>query len=143
MGARGRKSAAAEAVVITGAFGLRPEPPEDLTDRQAGIWRETVSSEPADFFNTAALRALLMDYCRHRESAENVSKIINSFQPEWLKSQDGSKRYQALLRMRDMETRAAAQIATKLRLTNQSRYTPQAAATAARNVGRGPRPWET
>jgi hypothetical protein len=142
MGARGRKSSEADAVVIVGSFGTRPEPPEELTDRQSEIWRETVSSEPPDFFNTAALRALLMDYCRHRESAENVSSIINSFQAEWLKSQDGAKRYQALLRMRDMETRAAAQIATKLRLTNQSRYTPQAAATAAKNTGRGQRPWE-
>src|SRR4051812_38155753 len=107
MGARGRKSADADAVVIVGSFGTRPESPEDLTERQSEIWRETVSSEPPDFFNTAALRALLMDYCRHRESSENVSTIINSFQAEWLKSQDGSKRYQALLRMRDMETRAA------------------------------------
>lgn len=143
MGARGRKSAAESAVVIRGAFGTRPEPPEGLTDRQAEIWRETVSSEHAEFFNTAALRALLADYCCHRESAESVSQIINSFQAEWLKNLEGAKRYHGLLKMRDLETRAAAQIATKLRLTNQARYTPQAAATAVKHAARGLMPWET
>jgi hypothetical protein len=142
MGTRGRKSAAESAIVIVGAFGTRPEPPADVTPRQAEIWRETVSSEHSEFFNTAALRALLLDYCRHRESAENVSQIINTFQAEWLKSQEGSKRYHGLLKMRDLETRAAAQIATKLRLTNQSRYTPQAAATAAKSAGSRQKPWE-
>jgi hypothetical protein len=142
---RGRVSEAeAElaAVVIEGKFGQRPEPPPSLTERQAEIWRETAASEPADFFNTAALRALLEDYCRHREAAEKLSKTIDAFQPEWLKLNDGAKRYHGLLRMRDLETRAATAAARNLRLTNQARYTPQAAATASRNAPRGPRPWE-
>lgn len=142
MAKRGRPSAAESVVVIEGQFGTRPEPLADLTPRQSEIWRETTASEPADFFGTAALRSLLADYCRHREAAENVSRIIDSFQPEWLKNADGAKRYHALLKMRDLETRAASGIATKLRLTNQSRYTPQAAATAARNVAKGARPWD-
>jgi len=139
---RGRQSADAAAVVITGAFGLRPDPPSELTDLQAEIWRETTSSEPADFFNTATLRGLLADYCRHRDAAQKVSEVINVFQSEWLKNSEGAKRYHELLKMRDLETRAAAGIATKLRLTNQSRYTPMAAATASRNVAKGQKPWE-
>jgi hypothetical protein len=39
-----------------------------------------------------------------------------------------------LLKMRDMETRAATMLATKLRLTNQARYTPMAAASANNNA---------
>lgn len=142
MAKRGRQSSAEAAVVINGAFGKRPEPPSELTDRQKEIWRETVASEPADFFNTAPLRGLLMDYCRHRQSAEDVSAVINLFQFDWLKNSEGAKRYHGLLKMRDLETRAAAGIATKLRLTNQSRYTPQAASTAARNAAKGVKPWE-
>lgn len=138
----GAKSRAALAVVVPGSFGKRPEPPDDLNERQAEIWRETAASEPVEFFNTAALRSLLADYCRHREAAENVSGIINAFRPEWLKSGDAVKRYQALLRIRETETVAAMRMARALRLTNQSRYTPQAAATAASNAARGPRPWE-
>ena len=46
------------------------------------------------------------------------------------------------LDMRDKEAKRATSIATKLRLTQQSRYTPQAAATADRKVS-GARPWQT
>ena len=141
--ARGRKSAAAAGVsVVAGNFGTRPEPPPELQDEEAAIWRQTAASEPADFFGTAALRALLADYCRHRASADKITEVINLFKSEWLRNAEGSKRYHSLLRMREMETRAAAGMATKLRLTNQARYTPQAAGTAARNVAKGYKPWE-
>lgn len=142
MGLRGPRSAEAKALVVVGEFGKRPEPPDYLTERQAEIWRETAASEPIDFFNTAALRGLLADYCRHRQAAEDVSVIIDSFKPEWLKNGEGVKRYQALLKIRESETRAAKDMARALRLTNQSRYTPMAAATAARNAAKGPKPWE-
>lgn len=140
MNQRGRKPPGGR--VIVGKFGARPQPPAELTPRQAEIWREVVATEPADFFATATLRGLLADYCRRREAGENVSAIINTFQPEWLKSAEGVKRYKSLLDMRDLEVRGAVQIATKLRLTNQSRYGTRAAATAARDAPRLPRPWE-
>jgi hypothetical protein len=140
---RGRKSIQERLTVVEGAFGNRPEPPGDLTERQQEIWREVVASEPATFFNTAALRGLLADYCRHRESSEGISTIIGQFKPEWLKSADGAKRYQSLLRMRELETRVAANLAGKLRLTNQSRYRPDTAATSARNMIQAPKPWES
>ena len=68
--------------------------------------------------------------------------IIDTFQPEWLKTGDGVRRYGELLKIRDAECRAAATKATKLRLTNQARYTPQAAATASRNALKTTKPWE-
>src|SRR5690606_41644701 len=43
----------------------------------------------------------------------------------------------AVLDMRDKESRRLASLATMLRLTNQSRYTPQSAATAAKRGGGG------
>lgn len=139
---RGRRSAAAQSVVIAGGFGTRPEPPLDLTARQGEIWREIVSSEDPNFFNTGALRGLLAAYCRHREAYEGISAIINSFDPQWLKANEGAKRYKDLLKMRDLETRGATSLATKLRLTNQSRYNEKTSATAARNAAKGPKPWE-
>jgi hypothetical protein len=45
------------------------------------------------------------------------------------------------LGLRDKESRRAAILATKLRLTMQSRYTPKASATAAARAT-GLRPWE-
>lgn len=141
---RGRKSAASfEATVIEGAFGKRLSPPDGMTDAEAAIWNETVGSEPIEFFNTAALRGLLKDYCRHRAAADKITEVINLFQTEWLKNGEGSKRYASLLRMRDVESRGAADKATKLRLTNQARYTPQAASTASRDTLKAPKPWET
>lgn len=142
MRSRGRRSAVEEATIIVGEFGKRPEPPDYLTERQAEIWRETVASEPADFFNTSTLRSLLADFCRHRQAADDVSAIIDTFKPEWLKNGEGVKRYQILLRIRETETRGAVTMARQLRLTNQSRYTPEKAATAGRNAARGPKPWE-
>lgn len=139
---RGRRSSADLNVVVSPQFGRRPEPPQDFTDEQAEIWRATAASEAIDFFSTSALRDMLADYCRHRASAKAVSEIIDTFKPDWLKSAEGAKRYEGLLRMRDRETKAAASLATKLRLTNQSRYTPQAAATAAKHAAKGFRPWE-
>jgi hypothetical protein len=138
---RGRKSTA-ELAVVQGSFGNRPEPPSELNEDEAAAWREVVGSEPADFFSTAALRGLLVDYCRHRGTAEMLNGLIASFKPEWLKVSDGARRYKELLKMRESETRAAASMATKLRLTNQSRYTPQAASTASRGTAKGFKPWE-
>lgn len=46
-----------------------------------------------------------------------------------------------VLRLRDMESKRLSSLATKLRLTNQSRYTPMAAATAAKK-GAGGNVWQ-
>ena len=142
MNKRGRKSPGELSVVHGTSFGERPPPPADLGARQAEVWVETVASEPGAFFSTAVLKALLADYCRHRDSSEIISKLITVFQVEWLKEADGVKRYKELLNMRDVETRAGVSIAGKLRLTNQARYTPQAAITASKNSTVGGRPWE-
>jgi hypothetical protein len=130
------------AVVIQGAFGQRAEPAPELNARQQDIWREIVASEPIDFFGTAALRNMLKDLCRHREAAEKVSAVIDSFDGAWLRTEDGAKRYHDLLKMRELEVRSASSLATRLRLTNQSRYTPQAASSNARNKPKGFKPWE-
>jgi hypothetical protein len=140
---RGRVSEAEKNVnVIEGLFGDRPAPPDDLNVTQAEIWRTIVASEPAEFFNTATLKSMLADVCRHRETASKLSAVIDSFQAEWLKVGEGAKRYASLLKMRDLEIRAAASLATKLRLTNQSRYIPQSAARMSRDAVKGTKPWE-
>ena len=141
---RGRVSKAAKSVtVIAGGRGARPAPPPELTERQAAIWREVVDTEDREFFRTAGLRALLADYCRRRDASEGISAVINSFKPEWLKTGDGLRQYRRLLNLRDLECRGTAMLATKLRLTNQARYMPRAAASAARNAPfPGRLPWE-
>jgi hypothetical protein len=128
------------AVVVDLGHPLPPDAPDELTPTQAEIWRRIVSSENVDFFRSAAAKGLLIDYCRHRDAAAGISEIINSFKPEWLRSEDGCARYATLLKMREMEVREAGAMARALRLTNQSRYRPETA--ARRDVYNGPRPWE-
>lgn len=142
MGARGQASAAEQVIEIVGGFGRRPDAPDDLTDDQKQIWGDTVASEGADFFNTAALRELLKDYCRHKITARELSKQIEQFPSETLLDPDVAKAFDRLAKMRDRETKAAADLATKLRLTNQSRYTPKAAATASKGASTSRKPWE-
>lgn len=139
---RGPKSSAELALIVNGTFGERPDPLEGLNERQAKVWRDTVASEPADYFNTAVLKSLLADYCRYKVSAADITSIIDTFEPAWLKSAEGARRFHSLLKMRDLENRAAVSMATKLRLTNQSRYTPQAASTASKNAAKGFKPWD-
>lgn len=133
---RGRKSAASLSVVA-GAIDGRPKAPEYLTPGQRAVWQRTVANEAADFFRTAALQQLLADYCRHRETADHLTSIIDG----WTVGRTGEEEEQLslehmdrLMKMRERETRASADKATKLRLTNQARYTPQAAATAQKRA---------
>jgi hypothetical protein len=135
---RGRKSTAALSVVAKTEIDGRPKAPADLTDRQREIWDRTVSNEAADVFKTAALQQLLADYCRHVESSEWMSRQYEAGR-ETMGLDDLTK----LVRLRDCETKASADKATKLRLTNQARYTPSAAATAAKNAGGERKPWQS
>jgi hypothetical protein len=137
-----RKSAASLSV-IAGSLDKRPDAPSDLTPQEAEVWERTVAHEAADVFGTAALQQLLKDYCRHVVAAERLGLVIEAHmsQPD---REDGIslKDLDCLLKMRDRETKAIADKATKLRLTNQSRYTPQAAATAAKKAGAPAKPWQ-
>lgn len=136
---RGRKSAAALSIVA-GTIDGRPKPPSDLTKFQQGVWERTVANEAADVFRTAALQQLLTEYCRHVEAAYRLaSQIETAMKPGAVVELEDLDR---LLKMRDRETKALADKATKLRLTNQSRYTPAAAATAAKNAATERKPWQ-
>lgn len=139
MGQRGRESAASLSVVAGTDIDGRAEPPPDLTEFQQEVWSRTVASQAADFFKTAALQQMLKEYCRHVETADRLSKQVEVY------TADGSNHslqdIDILLRMRDRETKALADKATKLRLTNQSRYTPAAAATLGKKLTEK-KPWQ-
>lgn len=140
MAERGRRSAASLSV-IAGTIDGRPKAPDDLNKTQREIWERTVANEAADTFKTAALQQLLKEYCRHVISAKKLAAMIEATEQLPQMSPDDLVDYDRLLKMRDRETKAIADKATKLRLTNQSRYTPQAAATAAKK-GTERKPWQ-
>lgn len=135
-----RKSAAALSVVV-GKIDGRPRPPSDLTDAQREVWERTVANEAATFFSTAALQQILKEYCRHVVSAAKLAKMIEVVEQTKSFGEEDIKAYDKLLLMRDRETKALGDKATKLRLTNQARYTPQAASTASKKTAER-KPWE-
>lgn len=132
-----RKSAAALSIVA-GSIDGRPKAPDDLTPDQRDIWDRTVANEAADMFRTAALQQLLKEYCRHVDTAARLSRKVDRATDEG--SNMSMQEVEVLLRCRDRETKALTEKATKLRITNQSRYTPQAAATASKNAQER-KPW--
>ncbi len=139
MGQRGTKSTAALSIVA-GSIDGRPHAPADLTQGQRAIWDRTVANEAADTFKTAALQQLLRDYCRHVETSDRLSVQVD-------RATDAGSNMELdelvkLIRIRDCETKASADKATKLRLTNQARYTPGAAATASKMTGSERKPWQ-
>jgi hypothetical protein len=136
-----RKSASALAVVSSVA-DYRPPPPESLTTEQAGEWVAVVGRMPSGWF-TRETHELLASYCRHVTSARMLAKLIDAFRPEWLTDPDGVVRLDKLAKMRDREVRAMSSLATRMRITQQSRYRGETTATkVAKEPVTGRRPWE-
>ena len=140
MRTRGRPSSVSK-TLVSGNFGERPEPPNSLTKRQKAIWREVVAAEDPILFNTAVLRGLLADYCRRRATGEEISEVIDGSGAVAQQDDEQLARFDQLLRMRDREMTAVITAATKLRLTNQSRYQPVVAGRAADRGAVQDTPW--
>lgn len=134
-----RPSGASLTVVPTG-LPERLAPPDDLTPEQAARWRAVVDSKPVDWFGPDSL-PLLKEYVRAEAMCDLLAVQIEAA----IAGAEGPgaagliKNY---LDMRDKESKRLASLATKLRLTQQSRYTPQAAATANKKAGNA-RPWKS
>lgn len=129
-----RKSTASLSVVPIGVQRHMPAP-AGLAAEEAALWDEVVASKPADWFQSDSA-PLLKEYVRAVHMCDllsyQVSAAISGGEPGGLKE---------VLKLRDMESKRVASLATKLRLTQQSRYTPQAASTADKKAGSA-RPWQ-
>jgi hypothetical protein len=134
----GRRSAASLSVVA-GSIDGRPQAPSELTKEQQEIWNRIVAAEPADWFKTAAAQQMLVLYCRHNSTSAKLDSVIDE---SWNDDECTPAQIDRLLKMRDRETRACVTIATKLRLTNQSRYTAEKAGTAGRKEAAEVKPWQ-
>lgn len=121
---RGRKSS--EDLKVTVNIPKRPDAPSELTDRQAEVWRETVNTMPVDWFPSET-HYQLADYCRHVTYSRDIAERIQAMDTETADTQDMDRLY----RMQDRESNAISRIATKLRITNQSRVRAE---TAGRQI---------
>lgn len=122
--------------VVPAATKMRLDPPSSLTEQEAVIWRDVVAAKPVDWFDRDGA-PMLMEYCR-----ATVMCDLLSFKIQALLVGDPDGELKDTLKLRDMESRRLTSLGTKLRLTQQSRYTPQAAGTATKRAAGGKKPWE-
>ena len=132
---RGRKSAASREVGPV-PLNPRPSPPADLSEAEAAVWGDLVSSMRPDYF-TRSDHPVLAAACRHIVGGGTIST--------WLRDTAGAAdadlgEIERLLKMRQRETASALSCLRALRLTKQAQDHQR---TAARAVSSGaPPPWE-
>lgn len=126
----------------TGAKGDgRMRPPAYLSKPQAQIWIQTVAAKPADWFGAESAPMLAM-YCRAVSSAEHLARIVERFETRKRLDSDGLHAYGIALSSMDKQSKLVISLATKMRLTQQSQYTAQSAATASRKGNAAKKPWD-
>jgi hypothetical protein len=127
--------------IATRRPGPTPEPPPadpKLSAPERELWDAVVGSKPAGWFD-AATAPVLREYVRAAVMCDVLAARLSAV----LADPDADQRaLRAAHEMRDREAKRAVMLATRLRLTPQSRYTPHGAASAANKPGAGsPRPW--
>lgn len=128
-----RKSAESARLTAVTSLPLRPDPPETLSECEAKLWRDVVATKPVEWFQ-ADSAPLLVEYCRAKSVCDRLSDLILGLDETDPK---GLADLKSILDMRDKESRRLATLGCKLRLTQQSRYTPQSAATASKPASAG------
>jgi phage terminase small subunit len=118
------------------ALPERPEAPQYLTADEAALWREVVATKPADWFGRDT-QPILAAYCQ-------AVAMHRALVKRWHEMDVAApvKDIRDLVGLINKTSGSVSALATKLRLTQQSRYTPQAASTASKKSG-PIRPWET
>ena len=131
---RGRKSAAALSVVAGRIDAVqRPEPPAELTEEQAEIWRATVGALRPDWFPRET-HALLVQYCRHVTHARHIAGLL-----EATDLRTDLARFDKLSAMHCRESGMLAMLSTRMRLSQQATRDEK---TRKREEYTGPKPWE-
>jgi hypothetical protein len=127
--------------------GKRPDPPKDLTDEEAEVWRNVVDSMPPDWFSAATF-PLLGLYCRHTAGLGFIDKMIRVLEKS-VDDPKARKEWRLMSTIRRRECKAIAMLAVKMRLAQQSSYDREsvhphkraAARVAAAAEKQAERPW--
>jgi hypothetical protein len=132
-----KKSSASLSVVPPVRLDSRSAPPKSFTVRQKEIWKQIINSKPVDWFNAANL-PLLTGYINSITSYESLSRRVDALEAgEHMDLVDENRLYS----MQERQARLMQSFATKIRLTQQSRYTPDKAGVHAGRAS-GQRPWD-
>lgn len=128
-----RQSSASLSVVPVRPL-TRISPPDGFSPDEMRFWQSVVDSKPADWFGEDSA-PLLTEYVRAKVSCDVLHLQVQAA----LADGEGADIARSM-KLRDMEAKRLLSIGTKLRLTQQSRYTPKAASTATKGAGQA-RPW--
>jgi hypothetical protein len=129
----------------------RPSPPAELDARERTIWTKITARLPADWF-TAEAQPMLKELVRHLCIADDlaadlaqaraaIDEIRKTPEPSADLLATATREYRAVLRAHGYQSERIGNLATKLRLTPQSRYAPSSAKREAGKVLEGPEPW--
>ncbi|SFN32525.1 hypothetical protein SAMN05216386_0485 [Nitrosospira briensis] len=132
-----KKSSASLTVVPPGVATLL-SPPKSLTTRQKELWKEIVLSKPASWFDPSTA-PLLSGYVKAIASHEALALRSDAIEAT-LDDGGDLKTLNRIHAMIERQARLIQTFATKLRLTQQSRYTAATAAVMSSKAS-GPRPW--
>ena len=121
--------------VVRASPDSRLAPAYGLDEAEIALWRDVVNTKPAEWFADDSA-PLLKEYVRAAVMCDQLDIQVKAAM-----AGDDAGMVKTLLDMRDKESKRVLSIATKLRLTQQSRYTPQAASTADKKAS-GARPWQ-
>jgi hypothetical protein len=137
-----RKSAAALAAVTP--LKERPAAPTELTDDERVVWDAVVATKPADWF-TRDTHPLLVQYCRATLRARQVAKIIEDVESDGgMTGADKASAFKELVAMEARISGTLSTLATKMRISQQSRYGARGADGSHHraNAGAPAKPWE-
>jgi hypothetical protein len=100
--------------------GLRPDPPDEyrLTDDEIREWWATVQRMERNWFQRETF-PLLAQYCRLTVSGHRISGLVHKAEKAEKFDLD---EYRKLLRTQSEISKGIAQLATKMRLSQQSSY---------------------
>lgn len=127
-----RRSAADLSVVALAK--PRPSPPAELAGEQAEVWKSVVASKPPEWFDEGTF-PLLVAYCRISCDARATDALTADVLRAGIESDADLSRYERLNRMRMAQASTLSTLATKMRLSQQSRYGARHAERAARDAG--------
>jgi hypothetical protein len=135
-----KKSSVSLTVVPPKPLDARLSPPGSLTDRQEELWEGIISSKPASWFDHSN-SPLLVGYVKSIASHEILASRSDAIEATLADGNGDLKTLNRFHAMIERQARLIQTFATKLRLTQQSRYAPSVASVQAGKVA-GPRPWD-
>jgi phage terminase small subunit len=131
----GRQSVTALSVAPVAPWA-RIEPPPHLTESQRKLWADVVATKPAEWFK-ADSAPVLETYCQAVDNYRRTQQALDETPALDL------AQYRTLSDLSSKQAALVASLATKLRLTPQSRYTPDKAAVHDRKSATDTRrPWD-